>query len=149
MIEKLKAFWEAVDKAQKWWAAVAAIVAACLQAFGVRSGSMRLTLEVAVVSATILSYLFTVARYRGQEPKKASRARKRHVRLFWVFCFFVVALFLILEPNTARTMHMESVYAFLVSSAILPNLIGFISVFGAVYSLIGAIVLTSPHLSRA
>jgi hypothetical protein len=60
--------------------------------------------------------------------------------------FVVIALIVVLEPDTARAISTEQVYNLLISSHILPNPIAGIGCFFAMYLLVGAIVLTSPTL---
>jgi hypothetical protein len=145
-MEALKQLWEAVEKAQKAWAIIALVVAEALQAIGIGSSSMRHVVAAAIIAGAVLGFFFTVSRFRGRGAVTCGRAARRYIWIFWLPCIVVILMFLLLEPDTMKTLGLEKLFGFLIRSAFLPNLIAFFCAFAAMYLLIGTIVLRSSRL---
>ena len=142
----LKKLWEAVDNAQKSWTAVVLVLGPLLMRVGVRSESMRWALVTALFLGCALGYWFTVAKWSGRGRDACLRRRSWYFWLCLISSLVIVAMLLTLEPDTARSWHLEKVRDVLISSNFLPNAIGFLGVFFGTYFLVGAIVLSSPRL---
>jgi len=142
----LKEVWDSVDNARKAWAIIAAVGGAILSCIGVDSLSFRIAILCGAFLGCIFSYWFTTSYWSGKGKDACLRASKWHLGLFCIPAFVVIALIVVLEPDTARAISTEQVYNLLISSHILPNLIAGIGCFFAMYLLVGAIVLTSPTL---